>query len=463
MSKISLPLQYQLLVVPGIMLLLFGLLTTYSLYQQRQYRLQNENIQQWAQITDTLYDAGKAAGELKNILNDVAEGISEIESPHLAYLEQYRVLHASLNCRICLEHLSESTKTFLHEYIDALNYKDNLQPEVRLPVINALIQRLNHTYKSLLAQKRAAYMDYYQSMQESAPRMMGFTIAISLVCMLLASVLTLVSWRSVTGRLQALTSDLETWQNSDSDMIAPPFAVHDSVDRLRQCLWAMSKQTRTGASLRNVVEASEKESKRIAMEMHDQTLAEVTTINRQLQTIFETCPKQLGEQLAAVQQNLNLLTANIRQIIDDLHPHTLSLLGLQAAVQSLLQKRTQYDGAPPYYVRIDEASSKSLPPSHTIHIYRIISEAITNALRHAHCKHLEVVMVPNNGMIMLTIEDDGVGMPEQIRQLHSGGGHGLLNIRTRAAALKAEVIWEKSRFNQGTRLTLHIPTDAIYD
>jgi signal transduction histidine kinase len=76
----------------------------------------------------------------------------------------------------------------------------------------------------------------------------------------------------------------------------------------------------------------------------------------------------------------------------------------------------------------------TLPPGPDLAAFRIVQEAVTNALRHAHARRLTVTVVHGDGRVELTVEDDGSGCPPS-----PGGGHGLIGMRERAAVYGGQV------------------------
>jgi signal transduction histidine kinase len=147
--------------------------------------------------------------------------------------------------------------------------------------------------------------------------------------------------------------------------------------------------------------------------------------------------------------------------MDNLHPQTLDILGLPAAVESLLEKTCDAPGSPQYhFLAENEVEGLDLPRLTQVTLYRIIAEALNNVLRHAHASQLEVGMRLRSGTLVISVEDNGRGMGPEPQLPNQSGGRGLHNIRERARAIGADVSWLSSRFSSGTRFELLLRVQA---
>ena len=94
-----------------------------------------------------------------------------------------------------------------------------------------------------------------------------------------------------------------------------------------------------------------------------------------------------------------------------------------------------------------------LPAAVEVAAYRIVQEALTNAVRHAQCGTCTIRLSVSDGM-EVDVTDDGVGLPEERRI-----GVGLTSIRERATELGGECIVERTA-DGGTRVRAHLPLDG---
>jgi signal transduction histidine kinase len=232
--------------------------------------------------------------------------------------------------------------------------------------------------------------------------------------------------------------------------------VRDELDDLALSINRMTEQLIRVVGTEKLLEGAEEERRRIAMDIHDQTLSDLSSILRGLQVLQkqEIC----RDQAEALEDELKGAIADLRHLMDNLHPQTLDILGLGAALQAHLERYVGKGDMPEYHLYISpEVDSAGLPRLSKLTLYRIAVEAIHNVIKHARASRYEVNLDLRADQVVLSVEDNGVGF--DTRQVTQGGGRGLNNIRERARAIGGQVAWSPSRFSTGTRfeLTLSVP------
>jgi signal transduction histidine kinase len=140
---------------------------------------------------------------------------------------------------------------------------------------------------------------------------------------------------------------------------------------------------------------------------------------------------------------------SLRLTVDSLEPTESDLLTVLGNVRYRLEGRLKRQGIALQWQVQDVPELASLTPQNVLHILRILQEAFTNILKHAHAKTIKVQTARTDEHVHVVVADDGSGF--------TGGhaGRGLLNMRRRAAALGAKLDIAPS--SAGTILTLHIP------
>ncbi|HEY9500670.1 MAG TPA: two-component regulator propeller domain-containing protein, partial [Pyrinomonadaceae bacterium] len=230
-------------------------------------------------------------------------------------------------------------------------------------------------------------------------------------------------------------------------------------------LWAILERRRIVATSAALVEANtelagarlslaneaERERRRIARDLHDQTLADL----RHLALLTDQLDTN-GENPRALRGEIESISQEVRRICEDLSPSVLQNVGFAAALEFALSHTVQ--DAPPekqfeYEFHCDDSleEESDLAPSVQMQIYRIVQEAVSNIWRHAGAKHVKMlVMSPAEGDFELRIEDDG-----RLFELpgRNSDGRGLANMRARAGLIDAEITWQK-RDGGGTIFTL---------
>jgi signal transduction histidine kinase len=194
------------------------------------------------------------------------------------------------------------------------------------------------------------------------------------------------------------------------------------------------------------------ERRSIARELHDEMGQQLAALRINLQVLLANCTEpalhqRLEDSLAIVQSTI----AQVRSRALDLHPAILDDLGLVAALQWLCERQTQRAGVP--IQLIDGEALPTLPPAVALACFRIAQEAIANALNHGHPAHIDVVLAVEDGMLELLVADDGSGF------VPLDGAHtslGLVGMRERAQQLGGELLLQ-SQHNAGTRVQVRIP------
>jgi signal transduction histidine kinase len=211
---------------------------------------------------------------------------------------------------------------------------------------------------------------------------------------------------------------------------------------------------------------TETERRRIARDLHDQTLADL----RNLALLVDQLPPSSNAKVRAnrapsapttLRSEIESISQEVRRICEDLSPSALENVGLSAALQFALSHAVEHassDGRFEYQFTCDDALDEKLklPQSTQIQIYRIAQEALSNICRHAQAKQVKMsATVDDHGSFEMLIEDDGRGFDRS--EARKKPGRGVANIRARASMIDAEVEWKK-RDGGGTVFVLRQAT-----
>lgn len=282
------------------------------------------------------------------------------------------------------------------------------------------------------------------------------TIVVLGFAILFGIFLSLMFARHILRRIKILSDSAARITAGEFAPPPAPEKVRDELDGLTVSINQMTDQLIRVVAAEKLLEGAEDERRRIAMDIHDQTLADLSAVRRKLEQLRQDTP--CGEEAAAIEEDLQRAMTNLRVVMDNLHPQTLDILGLPAAIESMLDKACDAQGAPdPHFVTADGATGLNLPQLTQVTIYRIVAEAINNVLRHAQASQLEVGMSMRGNALVVSVEDNGKGFEQEPQLPSASGGRGLHNIQERARAIGAEVVWRSSRFSSGTRFELTLP------
>jgi two-component system sensor histidine kinase UhpB len=203
---------------------------------------------------------------------------------------------------------------------------------------------------------------------------------------------------------------------------------------------------------RSALAAQEAERLRVARELHDEIGQTLTAVMLQAERAADGDPAlaaaELGRLADAVRESLD----EVRRIARELRPEALDDLGL---VNALIALCSRMDAQGDLRVRRElQGGLPPLPSDVELVIYRVAQESLTNALRHAGADNATVSLTADAEQIVLSVEDDGEGMPAELPR----GTAGIAGMRERALLVGGQLSIE-SRPGRGTEVRLTVPLD----
>ena len=209
----------------------------------------------------------------------------------------------------------------------------------------------------------------------------------------------------------------------------------------------------------NLANEAERERRRIARDLHDQTLADLRHLMLMGDQSVADAEPRASPGADALRAEIESISQEVRRICEDLSPSVLQNVGFAAALEFALSHAVQdapADRKFEYEFSCDDTLEERVPltPNVQMQIYRIVQEALNNICRHSGATHVKMdVAVTGNNYFELTITDDGREFdPAQATRKE---GRGLANMRARASLIDAEIIWER-RNAGGTIFTLQL-------
>lgn len=210
---------------------------------------------------------------------------------------------------------------------------------------------------------------------------------------------------------------------------------------------------------RRVLEAQETERRRVAMELHDELGQALTAIKINLQ-VGERFRHQTTSELNA--ENIRIVDEallQMRRLAYGLRPSMLDDLGLASALRWMAEQTAQRSGL---VIRFEpDVREVRLAPEIEIAVFRIAQEALTNIVRHAHARNVQMTLQYEGDVLVLDVQDDGCGfdLAAMRARAAAGGSMGVLGMEERATLIGAELRIE-STAGQGSRLRLRCPQHA---
>ena len=260
-----------------------------------------------------------------------------------------------------------------------------------------------------------------------------------------------------TGEVRTVHSQGDLKKDASGRICQMFGTVQDITDRKRAEEALRQRETEIRTLNEQMIKTQEAERMRIAGELHDGVLQQITSLTLRLGSVKRQVPAD-SEAKATVnrlQQELIQIGTDIRHISHELHPALLQEAGLPAALSSYCEEFSDVRGLP---VECEtEESVKELSPGAALCLYRIAQEALGNAAKYSHAEKVEVRLTRSDGRVCLLVSDDGVGCdPDQITK---SGRLGVANMRERVLQFNGTFEFD-SEPGHGTRVTVTLPFTA---
>lgn len=203
------------------------------------------------------------------------------------------------------------------------------------------------------------------------------------------------------------------------------------------------------ASRARIVTAADEARRRIERDLHDgvqQRLVSLTLAQRTAQAMVPPGMEELRARLCEVADGLTAALGELQEIARGIHPAILGDGGLGPALRALARRS-------PVPVELDLGAGNRLPEPVEVAAYYVVSEALTNAAKHACASLVHVAAVVRDGTLRLTVRDDGRGGADP------GRGSGLIGLADRVEAMGG-TIEVSSPAGRGTAVRVTLPVEA---
>jgi len=232
-------------------------------------------------------------------------------------------------------------------------------------------------------------------------------------------------------------------------------SVEDKVQAERQAREAQARLEERRDMARLVEQRIDEERRLIAHELHDEFGQSVTAIRSLALAIAHRAREpETGETARLISDEAARLYDAMHGLIPRLMPPQLDTLGLADTLQSLVRDwQRRY---PTVTLLLRHSLTGDLGPSVTLAIYRVVQEGLINALRHAQALHVNINVESDAERIVVSVTDDGVGLP---REWMRPGHFGLRGLTERVEHLGG-VFTVRNREPRGVSLSANIPLTA---
>jgi signal transduction histidine kinase len=204
-----------------------------------------------------------------------------------------------------------------------------------------------------------------------------------------------------------------------------------------------------------LIEAQEEERARLARELHDDINQRLALLVVKLQSLQQSLPPSMVEirhAIAEASDESEGLGSDIQALSHRLHSSKLEYLGLASAAGGFCRELTDRQGMEIEFH--SEGIPKDLPREISLCLFRVLQEALQNAIKHSRSRHFEVSLSGGSSGVELTMRDSGIGFdPEDATR---GSGLGLISIRERLKLVNGKLFID-SQSQRGTTILARVP------
>ncbi len=284
-------------------------------------------------------------------------------------------------------------------------------------------------------------------------------VVLMAICILLAL---WALWRWLIRPLRRLVAELEglSW-GRDLPGPSDPRAVGE-IGSLREALYKLASAAVERTHLRNryvndIVRVQEGEKSRIARELHDGPLQNITAMIQQVR-LSRMCRNEEGvkDHLLLAEETAHLVVRELREMCDELSPPWIDL-GLEQAMTELSERLARHFNIS-IVMEIDD--SLEIEREKLLSLFRIFQEGVSNSVRHGKAKEMRVNIFRDGENVIFEMEDNGDGFDLEVNYetLRVEGHRGLANMLERMTLIggRLEV---RSRKGEGALIRCVLPSD----
>ncbi|MDM5209311.1 sensor histidine kinase [Cytobacillus kochii] len=205
-----------------------------------------------------------------------------------------------------------------------------------------------------------------------------------------------------------------------------------------------------------IIEAQEEERKRLSREIHDgpaQMMANVMMRSDLIERVYkERGTDEAMEEIRNLKKMVRSALYEVRRIIYDLRPMALDDLGLVPTLKKYLQTIEEYHNSTKITF-MNVGKEVRLPSQYEVALFRLIQEAVQNAMKHADAEEIIVKTEINNERIAVVIRDNGKGFDINKKKAQS---FGIIGMRERVELLEGQLSID-SNIGKGTIIIIQVP------
>lgn len=204
--------------------------------------------------------------------------------------------------------------------------------------------------------------------------------------------------------------------------------------------------------LQSQLEIKEQTLQHIARELHDNLGQVASLIKINLNTLQLDDPYQAAAQIQDTKALVKQLVNDLKSVSVSLNSDRVAQLGICRGLESEVEKlnRTGRFRA----MLQTEGDLPMLDGNATVIVFRMVQEILNNAVKHSEAKQIVISLQARENSLTLVCSDDGVGF--DVQEKLKSGGSGLINLRSRASLINAQLVIESTR-GSGTSIAVKVP------
>ncbi len=282
-------------------------------------------------------------------------------------------------------------------------------------------------------------------------------------------ILLLALWlgaRQVVQPLRNLESKASTLALGDFKTIQESVGGTAEIQHLQKELISMARRVEDAQNnlhkyIGAITDAQEDERRRLARELHDDTLQGLIALKQRIQLAQlerEPLTGKAAQEAAELNEIASLTEQtieNLRRVTRALRPIYLEDLGLVPALEMLVRETSQAKGTKIEFQQL--GLERRLDPACELALYRIAQEALTNIARHAHASLAKLIITFSPDAVTIIVTDNGIGFqtPKNSAEYAPNGHYGLLGMHERAELIGADLHINSSP-EQGTQVEIRL-------
>ena len=270
---------------------------------------------------------------------------------------------------------------------------------------------------------------------------------------------------SLPGKLPNLREELYQKKNGDKFWVEIAAVIVE--DQLHEEFFLetwndITREKQFAENLRSyvnlVTSALEDERKRLARELHDETIQSLFCLCTDIGNCMKNggLPANLRQELKLILERTGGIMNSLRSFCHEMRPDIIDRFGLVPAIKLLVEEMKRHNG-PTYHLEII-GDVRRLPNDTELALFRIIQEALNNVRRHANANEVRLSGIFTDSATKIVISDNGLGfkVPNEISALASYGKLGLVGMNERAYLIGGTLSID-SKKDKGTTITVQVP------